>query len=103
MAIGQEVRPEEVGRSLGAELSRADGLVRGLWVTTTRGVLSFWILTQPIDMPAQQGLYERTALLYEHFPAIEFLVHILNPEWYEGEDALAELPADAQPIPLSAA
>lgn len=103
MAIGQEVRPEEVGRTLSAELAQADGLVRGLWMTTARGELTFWILTPPIDLPTQQGLYERTAILYERFPTIEFLVHILNPEWYEGDDALAELPADARPIPLTVA
>jgi hypothetical protein len=103
MAIGHEVRPEEVGRSLSAELAREDGLVRGLWMTTHRGVLTFWVLTPPIDLDVQQRLYERTAVLYERFPAIEFVVHILNPEWYEGGDLLAELPADAQPIALPAA
>lgn len=103
MAISHDVRPDEVGRTLGEELARADGLVRGLWLTTHRGVLTFWIHTQPIDLETQQRLYERTAVLYDRFPSVEFVVHILNPESYAGGDALAELPPDARPIALPAA
>jgi hypothetical protein len=100
MAVRSEVRPGEVGRSLGAELARAEGLVEGLWMTTRPGVLTFWVLTQPIDAETQRCLYERTAVLYDQFPDIAFEVHILNPEWYEGGDAAAELPQDAHRIAL---
>jgi hypothetical protein len=103
MAIKPDVQPDEVARSLGAELARAEGVVRGLWLTIQRGVLTFWVLTAPLGSEAQERLYQQTAVLYERFPDLEMVVHILNPEWYEGSDPTSALPPDAQPIPLLAA
>jgi hypothetical protein len=103
MAIKSDVQPEEVARSLGAELARADGVVRGLWLTIHRGVLIFWVLTEPIAPEAQQHLYQRTAVLYERFPDLEMVVHILNPDSYEDGGTASALPPDAQPILLPAA
>ncbi|HZS02644.1 MAG TPA: hypothetical protein VFE37_28275 [Chloroflexota bacterium] len=103
MAITPDVRADAIARRLSEELARAEGAVLGLWLTMPRGVLTFWVLTRPIDLETQQRLYERTAVIYECFPNAEFVVHILNPEWYEGGDAAGALPPDAQPIPLPAA
>jgi hypothetical protein len=103
MAVRHEVQPDEVGRSLGAELARSDGAVQGLWMTAHRGVLTFWILTRPIDFETQQALYERTAVLYEQFPGVEFVVHVLNPEWFTGGNALSALPPEAQQLALPTA
>jgi hypothetical protein len=103
MAVHHKVRPDEVGRSLGVELARAGGVVEGLWMTATRGVLTFWILTRPIDFAMQQTLYERTIVLYDKFPGVEFTVHILNPGLFSGDDPLAVLPPEAQQLSLSAA
>jgi hypothetical protein len=103
MAIGQNVRPDEAGQTLGAELARFGGTVEGLWMTTHRGVLTFWVLTCPIDFETQQRIYERTLVLYDRVPGIEFTVHILNPEWFTGGDALSALPSDAQQVALPTA
>ncbi len=101
MAVGGAVQPREIARCLAPELARAEGLVQGLWLTVRRGVAIFWVLTPPIDAAAQQGLYERTAIVYDEFPDAEFAVHILNPVWSAGGDARGALPADAEPVPLS--
>jgi hypothetical protein len=103
MAIKHNIRTVEIGRSLAGELAQLGGVVQGLWWTAHRGVLTFWVLTKPIDTETQQHIYERTAVLYELFPSVEFAVHVLNPEWDEDGDALSALPDHAQPIPLPAA
>jgi hypothetical protein len=101
MAVGNELKPEELGRRLAEVLARPEGIVRGLWMTTRRGTVTVWILTRPIDSDTRQHLYERTAVLYEFFPEAELAVHVLNPEWFKDGDALSALPPDAQPIPFA--
>ncbi len=103
MTVESDARPHEMGRRLSAALAGADGIVQGLWMTTSRGAVTFWILTGPIDTVMQQSLYERSTILYDDFPEAVFDVHVLNPDWFEGGDALSALPPAAQPIALSAA
>lgn len=96
MTVKSRVRPEDLGRRLSEALDDAGETVKGLWMTVHRGAVSFWILTPRIDATTHRALYERTAVLYEHFPQAEFDVHVLNPEWFEGTDPLSALPHDAQ-------
>jgi len=100
MAIGNPAQAAEMGRAL-ASLLAGNGTTRGLWMTRDRGGVTFWILTDPIDLASQESLYERSASLYDRFPGVEFDVHVLNPEWFENGDALSTLPSDAEPITLS--
>jgi hypothetical protein len=103
VAVEKEARLDEIARSFSALMAGANEVVKGLWMTTDRGGITFWILTGPIDPDTQDRLYERTVKLYDQFPDLLFDVHILNPEWFAGGDALSALPHDAQPIPLPAA
>jgi hypothetical protein len=98
MAVKSSVRPDELGRRLSEALGTLGETVKGLWMTVHRGGVSFWILTPPIDAATQRALYERTAVLYEHFPQAEFDVHVLNPEWFDGVDPMGALPQDAKQL-----
>jgi hypothetical protein len=99
MVAHQETRPEDIGIRL-AELlhEQASDVVRGLWMAVHPGEITFWILTTPIDTDTQERLYEQAAALYDQFPDALLDFHILNPQWYEGGDALSQLPPDARPI-----
>jgi len=101
VAVEKEARLDEIARSFSALMAGATEVVKGLWVTTHRGAIRFWILTSPIDAETETRLYERTARLYDQFPDLLFDVHILNPDWFAGGDALSALPRDAQPISLA--
>ncbi len=104
MAVEKEAGLDEIARSFAALMAGAEGaegIVRGLWMTTDRGGMTFWILVDPTDSETEMSLYERSVALYDQFPDLLFDVHILNPDWFVGGDALSALPHNAQPIPLA--
>jgi hypothetical protein len=99
MAITDDTRAAALARGFSALLAGAEG-VRGLWITTNRGAVTFWVLTDPLDLERHERIYERSASLYDQFPDALFDVHVLNPEWFEGGNALSALPPDARQIVL---
>jgi hypothetical protein len=103
VAVRKQVGHEDAGRSMATLMRQLGGLVQGLWMTRDRDVITFWVLTCPLETDTQLTLYEHSAALYDELPGIVFEIHVLNPAWFAEGDALSALPPDAQSIPLPAA
>lgn len=99
MAVGITATAREMGRRY-AEWLRAEHVVRGLWISTRRECVEFWLLTEPIDAEAERHLYAIGAQLYEAFPEAMVRIHLLNPRLFEPGDLTDLLPVGAKSIPL---
>ena len=108
MAIPQqhESQPADVNELAAAlaEMVKDDPSVLRMWVSSHRGVASFWLLTTTsIATVDERRLYGLSGALFDQFPNALFHVHVVNPLDYEPFALDVALPKGAEEIALRAA
>jgi hypothetical protein len=107
MAIPQQPEVQTVDAhdlaSALAEMVRDDPSVLRMWVSSHRGVASFWLLTPDIESKEERRLYRLTGDLQDRFPTALFNFHLLVPHYYEWFDLDMLLPQGAEELVLRAA
>ena len=87
-----------------AGMVRDDPAVLRMWVSSHRGVASFWLLTQAsVATAAERRLYGLSGALFDRFPEADFRLHVVNPRDYEPFELDIVLPTGAKEIALRAA
>lgn len=82
------------------EMLRHEPSVLKMWVSRHRGVVSFWLLTTPIEISGERRLYHLGGELFDRFPDALFQVHLLNPRFYDELIPEEILPKGAKEIAL---
>lgn len=107
MAIsqGQERQPVDEHELISAfaEMLRHEPSVIQMWVSRHRDVVSFWLLTTPIELAGERRLYHLGGDLFDRFPDTVFHVHLLNPLFYDEFMPEEILPTGAKEIALRVA
>lgn len=98
----QPVDVHELAAAL-AEMVRHEPSVLRMWVSSHRGVVSFWLLTPEIEAEEERHLYGLSGDLQDRFPDAFFHVHLINPRYYEWFDLDMLLPQGAEEFALRVA
>jgi hypothetical protein len=86
-----------------AEMVSDEPSVLRMWVSSHRGVTSFWLLTPDIEPREELRLYGLSGNLQDRFPDALFHLHLLIPHYYEWFDLDMLLPRGAEELALRAA
>jgi len=66
------------------------------------GTVSFWLLTEALDLDAERTLYAQLDLTQRSAPEGSVHLHVLNPRHSDDPDLASIVPVDAVEIPLRA-
>jgi hypothetical protein len=107
MAIPQEpeirsVDAHEVAEFF-AEIVRDEPRVQRLWVTSHRGVVRLWLLTEAMESRDELRLYGLLDHVYDHFGAVGVHLHLLSPLYFDPLELDVIVPQGAEEIALRAA
>ena len=56
--------------------------VRSAWVSTQGDDYHLWLLIDPVDVAEERKYYQLVSILYDAFPADDFMLHVVNPNMY---------------------
>lgn len=100
MAVRHSVDAQTLGTRLAREFDGNSDVLE-LWVESDRDQAVFWLITKPLDMPAQRDLYGAVRPLYDAFPDARLILHILNPQTFvDGACLEAMIPSGASKVQL---
>jgi hypothetical protein len=100
-----EIRPvdaHEVGAFF-AEIVRTEPQVQRLWVTSHRGVVRLWLLTEAMETKDELRLYGLTDHIYDRFGEVAVTLHLLSPRYFDPPDLEFAVPRGAEEIALRVA
>lgn len=89
MAVTRQVDAQTIGR-LYAESVRDLGTVRSVHVRETQDWLEVWVVTEPIDFPDEEPLFEAGVNLRYRYPDAGVLIHVVNPNDYPDQYDLVQ-------------
>ena len=107
MAIPQEqesrsVDAREVAEAF-AEVVQSEPAVERLWVTSHRGVIRLWLLTEAMDRKDELRLYGLLDHIYDRFGEVWVNLHLLSPLYFDPLELDVVVPQGAEEIALRAA
>jgi hypothetical protein len=100
-----EIRPvdaHEVGVFF-ADIVRAEPQVQRMWVTSDRGVVRLWLLTEAMETKDELRLYGLLDHVYDRFGDVGVHLHLISPLYFEPIELEVVLPQGADEIALHAA
>ena len=107
MAIPQqpEVRPVDARQvaAVFAEIVRAEPQVQRLWVTSHRGTVRLWLLTEAMETKDELRLYGLLDHIYDRFGEVGVHLHLLSPRYFDPLELDVVVPQGAEEIALRAA
>jgi hypothetical protein len=86
-----------------AELVRSEPSVERLWVSSHRGVIRLWLLTEAMERGDELRLYGLLDHIYDRFGEVGVHLHLLSPSYFEPLELDVVLPQGAEEIALRAA
>ena len=101
----QEARPvdaREVAEAF-AEHVRAEPAVQRMWVTSHRGVIRLWLLTEAMETKDELRLYGLLDHIYDRFGEVGVHLHLLSPRYFVPLELDVVVPQGAEEIALHAA
>ena len=101
MALTTQTYAEQLGRAF-AEAARGETNIAEVWVSTRPGGVDLWVLTQPVDVEAEEKLYRFSDELYARFKTADFQVYTVNPRNFS-DGGRSAIPGHAVQIPLQIA
>jgi len=79
---------------------RAVPIRKRLWARADPGLITFWLLTEPISDDQEEALYDANRLVYEQVPDARFDFLVINPAMFDSPDFRFDPPAGAEEIPV---
>jgi hypothetical protein len=86
-----------------AESVRAEPAVQRLWVTSHRGGVRLWLLTEAMETKDELRLYRLTDHIYDRFGEVPVTLHLLSPRYFESLELDVVVPQGAEEIVLHVA
>lgn len=80
-------------------LASAEG-PRELWYRAWGPVSEFWVVTDPIDLPAERHIRLMGLELFDAFPEAQIKFHVLNPRLMGDDDPRELVPGGAEHYPI---
>src|SRR4051794_41039221 len=93
----QPVAAREVAEAF-AEIVRAEPVVQRLWVTSHRGGIRLWLLTEAMERADELRLYGLTDVIYDRFGEVPVTLHLLSPLNFQPLELDVVLPQGAEEI-----
>jgi hypothetical protein len=86
-----------------AQVVRSEPSVERLWVSSHRGVIRLWLLTEAMERRDELRLYGLLDHIYNRFGEVGVHLHLLSPRYFEPLELDVVLPQGAEEIALRAA
>ena len=100
-----EIRPVDAREvaAFFAEIVRAEPRVQRLWVTSHRGVVRLWLLTEAMETRDELRLYGLLDHIYDRFGDVGVHLHLISPLYFDPVELDVIVPQGAEEIALHAA